>query len=116
LQAVDARQHQVESHQVGRLALDLFERGLPVARDGDAEVLAAQVDAQHVADVRLVVHDQDVLSVHNRCQHASSLAAEAYKGITATEDQHFTPKFKLQSSSSKTQTPEATRRGQSAGN
>src|SRR5947209_6918359 len=60
LQAVGpARHHQVEQHRVGRLALDRRDRGGPIGGLGGLEALRLQQRPHHLADVGLVVHEQD---------------------------------------------------------
>ncbi len=59
LQAVDARQHHVEHHQLGLGALDQVAGGDAVAGLEGAVPLAAQVGGDDLAHDRLVVDDQD---------------------------------------------------------
>jgi len=66
LEAADARHHQVEHDEVGRLAARHFERLLAVGGGQDVELLAPQVECEDVDEVLLVVHDQDLLPAHAR--------------------------------------------------
>ena len=61
LEAVDARQHQVEHDQVGRLAGRGLDRGPAVVHDRDAVALADEVALDDLGHDRLVVDDQDAL-------------------------------------------------------
>ena len=59
LNAVDARHHQVEHHEVGRELERLLERFRTVARGGDRVALERERAAQHVRDVLVVVDDEN---------------------------------------------------------
>jgi hypothetical protein len=54
-----ARQHQVEQHQVGAIPVELLQRGGPVVGDRDLVALSAQQVGQRVAERLLVLHYQD---------------------------------------------------------
>ena len=58
-EAIDARQHHVEHHQVEALGLGARERALAVA-DADARVaFEPEVQADKLADVRLILDDEN---------------------------------------------------------
>ena len=63
LQAVDARQTQVEDDQVGLLAARLDERRLPVARLHDREPALFEVRPHELDDLRLII-DNEYLGCH----------------------------------------------------
>ncbi len=59
LVAVDARQHDVEHHEVEGAGLGECERVVAVGGDGDVVALFAQVVAHELGDGRFVVDDED---------------------------------------------------------
>jgi hypothetical protein len=58
-EAVDARQHQIENHEIGRRALDDLERVLARGRLGDVVALAPQNVSEQLLDLGVVVNDQN---------------------------------------------------------
>jgi hypothetical protein len=61
IQAIHARQHEVEHDEVGVVPLDQFERGPPIAGTDDREALLLEVEPEQLDDVAFVVDDQDRL-------------------------------------------------------
>jgi len=58
LQTIEAGQHQVENHHIGRLLRRGGQGSSAVASHVDGEAVAQQVAAEHVHDHRLVVDDE----------------------------------------------------------
>ena len=68
--AVQPGHPDVEEDQVGAVAAERGERRLAVGRGLDAEPLALEILAEHVADRLLVVDDQNVPQVVGVAAHA----------------------------------------------
>ena len=66
LEAVEARQHQVEDDEVGPQRVAQLDAGRAVAGDLDVEALAAQPRRDGVGDRRLVLDDDDRVLLHWR--------------------------------------------------
>jgi len=70
-EAAVAGQHEVEHHDVGRAAFEHAPHLAPVGRERDAKTVALQVLAEQLADLGVVVDDQDVIgSLHRRASSA----------------------------------------------
>ena len=69
LEPVDARQSDVEQHELDRVAPEFDERVLAPSHPHHPVTVAPQVGAQQLADVRLVLHHE-----HGRC-HADIVGA-----------------------------------------
>jgi len=61
LEAIDLRQHQVEDHQIGLVALVEGEGRLAVVRGQHRPALPLEIELDQLDDVPLVVDDQDGL-------------------------------------------------------
>ncbi len=59
LEPVDAGKHDVEDHEAGALALDQPASRVAVAGLERAEAVPLEIAEDHLADDRLVVHDED---------------------------------------------------------
>ena len=59
LEAVHARQHDVEQDEVERLGGEPLEAFAPVGRGRDGEARVAQADRRHLADRRVILDEQD---------------------------------------------------------
>ncbi len=59
LDAVEAREHEVEEHQVGLRVVERGERLAAVPAEGGLEALGAQDDADHLGERGVVVDHQD---------------------------------------------------------
>ena len=57
--AAQSGQHEVEHDEVDAVRLDGLDRRSPVADDGHRVPVALQVEAQELAEARLVLDDQD---------------------------------------------------------
>ncbi len=65
-QAVGAGQHQVQHDEVGRMPAQPVPHGLAVTHGGRTHARGAQVVAQQLADVGIVVHHQDARTLGGR--------------------------------------------------
>ena len=64
LEAVEARQHQIEDDEVGETAANRLESAVAPAFDRHSEAGALEVELQHFGDVRLVFDDQNARRDH----------------------------------------------------
>jgi hypothetical protein len=78
LEPVESRKHQVEQHEVGAVILEDRERGLAVLGAEHAEPVLLEITAEHLADDRFVVRDQD-----ERLGHVSILNERCCRFLTA---------------------------------
>ncbi|MEZ5139972.1 MAG: hypothetical protein R2711_14750 [Acidimicrobiales bacterium] len=81
LEAVHAREHQVEDDQVGLEPLGVGHPGGPVAGDVDLHALAAQAGGDRVGDQRLVLHHHDAAG-HARTLDGRAAAASGRRRPT----------------------------------
>ena len=77
LEAVGAGQHEVEQHDVGPLPPERAERRVAVRDDGRLEPLAAQHDAEHLGERRVVVHHEHA-ALHGQPRPAAAGTAVAW--------------------------------------
>ena len=68
LEPVEARQHEVEDHQVGGEPLAQLHALDPVGGDGDVEALAAQAGGHRRGDRRFVLDDEDRAAPTGDCR------------------------------------------------
>ena len=57
--AAEPGQHEVEDDEVDHVGLDRLDRGPAVADDRDRVAVALEIQAQQLAEARLVLDDQD---------------------------------------------------------
>ena len=81
LEAVLARQHHVEDHDVHRQLVveEQRQRVLAVVGDGHFVAFGLEVEAQAVGEMRLVVHDEDAAHADLGC-NATASASPAKRG------------------------------------
>src|SRR5207237_1732909 len=77
LEAVHARQHEIEDHQMRPLFAQQRERLLPVRRLERSEALLLEVVAHQLANVGLVLDDENITTAFAHSSSPSSSGSEA---------------------------------------
>ena len=91
-----ARHHQIEQHEIDRIALEHAAHGSTVRGIAHPQAFADEVASQHGADARLVVDDQDVHRLtHSRS--AISLVGGKSDHVQAVTKRHVSPRFDIKS-------------------